>query len=554
MRPRIGVILGAISVGWFAAVAVVGLLVLAGRDTALERGEQSAAALALVLEEHTSRVFQAVSVTLGLVGDSLHRTPGLPDNDAPFRLLLRQRLVDLPFARALFVIGPDGFIRHDTDFPSTPKMSLADRAYFRAHRDDARLDLSVSSPLLSRSGLGWFVAVSRPLARGSEAFEGVAVAAVRPAYFESVYRKLRLGPGDAIVLFHRDGVLIAEHPGGEERVGKKTASLIFSRYIAAQRSGTYRTAEGMFPGSRIVAYRTVEGLPLVVATSLTTNNVLAEWRRTALGAAVAMTLLTLLLLWAAIYWARQRGVREAMQQRRAQAEKLEALGLITGGIAHDFGNVLNIVSTNLHLLAMPAADGETRERAIRLASRGVEHGAHLVDQLLAFARRRPLRVEPAQLDTLLGAAAPLLAQAAGGGVTVTLDAPPGLSACLLDASQLEVALINLVVNARDAMGAEGAINIRAYDGNDDDTGAGEPRSDFVCLEVRDDGAGMSDEVRRRALDPFFTTKGESGTGLGLAQVYGFMQQVGGDLSIQSRPGAGTTVRLYFRKARAAAAG
>ena len=554
MRPRIGLILGAISVGWIAAVAVVGLLVLAGRETALERGEQSAAALALVLEEHTSRVFQAVSVTLGLVGDSLHRTPGLPDNDAPFRLLLRQRLDELPFARAIFVIGPDGFIAHDTDFPSTPKMSLADRAYFRAHRDDARLDLSVSSPLLSRSGQGWFVAVSRPLARGSEAFQGVAVAAVRPAYFESVYRKLRLGPGDAIVLFHRDGLLIAEHPGGEERVGKKTPSLIFSRHIAAQRSGTYRTTGGIFPGSRIVAYRAVEGLPLVVATSLTTSNVLAEWRRTALGAAVAMALLTLLLMWAAIYWARQRRVREAMQQRRAQAEKLEALGLITGGIAHDFGNVLNIVSTNLHLLAMPATDGDTRERAIRLASRGVEHGAQLVDQLLTFARRRPLRVEPAQLDTLLRAAAPLLAQAAGGGVTVTLEALPGLPACLLDASQLEVALINLVVNARDAMSAAGAITMRAYEGTDDDTGAGEPGADFVCLEVRDDGPGMSDDVRRRALDPFFTTKGESGTGLGLAQVYGFMQQVGGDLSIQSRPGEGTTVRLYFRKARAEATG
>jgi two-component system, NtrC family, sensor kinase len=549
MTTRIGVILGAVSAGWIAAVAVVGLLVLAGRDTALERGEQSAAALALVLEEHTGRVFHAVSVTLGLVGDSLNRTPGLPANDAPFRLLLRQRLAELPFARALFVVGPDGFITHDTDFPSTPQVSLADRAYFRAHRDDPRLDLSVSSPVLSRSGLGWFVAVSRPLARGSEGFQGIAVAAVRPAYFDSVYRKLRLGPGDAIVLFHADGVLIAEHPGGEERVGKKPASLIFSRHITAQPSGTYRTSAGMYPGSRIVAYRTVEGLPLVVATSLTIDNVLAEWRRTALGAAVAMALLTLLLLWAAIYWLRQRRTREAIQEHRTQAEKLEALGLITGGIAHDFGNVLNIVSTNLHLLAMPAADAETRQGAIRLASRGVEHGAQLVDQLLAFARRRPLRIEPVRLETLLRGATPLLEQAAGRGITLTIDAGSGLPACLLDASQLEVALVNLIVNARDAMGGAGTIGIRAYDCADDDTGGG--RADAVCLEVRDDGPGMSDEVRRRALEPFFTTKGESGTGLGLAQVYGFVQQVGGDVSIQSTPASGTTVRLYFRKARAA---
>lgn len=546
---RAGLILAAISTGWLAAVAVVGLLVLDGRNAALERGEQSAAALALVLEEHTSRAFQAVSVTLGLIGDSLHRTPGLPNNDPAFRRLLRQRLAELPFARALFVIGRDGFIIHDTDYPKTPGIPLSDRAYFLAHRDDGRLELYVSSPLLSRSGLGWFVAVSRPLARDSEAFQGIAVAAVQPAYFESVYSKLRLGPGDAIALFHRDGSLIAEHPGGEERVGKPAPSQIFSRYINEQPRGTYRTSAGMFPGSRIVAYRTVDGLPLVVATSLTTDNVLAEWRRTALGAALAMALLTLLVLWAAIYWSRQRRIWEAMQERRAQTEKLEALGLITGGIAHDFGNVLNIVSTNLHLLAMPAAGAETREQAIRLASRGVEHGAQLVDQLLAFARRRPLRVEPVQLDKLLRGAAALLEQAAGSGVKLTIEAESGLPACLLDASQLEVALVNLIVNARDAMTGGGTIGIRAYDCKDDDTGGGRP--DAVCLEVRDDGAGMSDEVRRRALEPFFTTKGESGTGLGLAQVYGFVQQVGGDLSIQSRPAAGTTVRLYFPKAKKA---
>ena len=540
MRPSHTI--AAIAIGWLAAVAVVGVLALAGRDAALERAFQTSQALALVLEENTSSAFESTSLTLGAIGDALHRTPGLEKNDPAFRDMLRQRLAELPYARALFVVGPDGFITHDTDYPSTPDVSLADRGYFKAHRDDPRLGLTISSPLLSRSGLGWFAAVSRPIGRAG-VFQGVAVAAVGPAYFEALYRRLGLGTGDAISLFHRDRVLIAQHPGGEARVGKPTDSLVFSRYLERQPSGAYRTSTGTFSHDRVVAYRSVEGFPLVVAISLATEPFLAEWRRTALGAGVAMAVLTVLLSTLVVHFARQRRLRERMRQRRAQAEKLEALGQLTGGIAHDFGNLLNIVSTNLHMLATPGTDPSTKAQAIALAQRGVQRGSQLVDQLLTFARRQPLRLGPARLDALLAAAQPLLAQAAGSGIEVAVEAAPDLPACVVDATQLEVALVNLVVNARDAMGEQGKVIMRTFDCKEEDMGP-----DYVCLEVEDDGSGMSEDVRRRALEPFFTTKGEGGTGLGLAQVYGFMQQIGGSVVIDSTPGAGTAVRLYFPKA------
>ena len=540
MRPSHTI--AAIAIGWLAAVAVVGVLTLAGRDAALQRAYRTSEALALVLEENTSGAFGSVSLTLGAIGDALHRTPELPKNDPGFQGMLRQRLAELPYARALFVIGPDGFITQDTDYPSTPNVSLADRGYFKAHRDDPRPDLAISSPLLSRSGLGWFVAVSRPIGRAGD-FQGIAVAAVHPAYFEALYRRLGLGTGDAITLFHRDGVLIAQHPGGEPRVGKPTASLIFSRYIERMPSGAYRTSTGTFSHDRIVAYRSVEGLPLVVALSLGTEPFLAEWRRNALGAGIAMAVLTLLLSGLVVHFARQRKLRESARQRRAQAEKLEALGQLTGGIAHDFGNLLNIIATNLHLLATPGADPSTKAQAIALAQRGLQRGAQLVDQLLTFARRQPLRLERASFDALLAAAQPLLAQAAGSRIEVAVEAAPELPACVVDAAQFEVALVNLVVNARDAMGGQGKIAMRAFDCTKEDLGP-----DYICLEVKDDGPGMSEEVRRRALEPFFTTKGEGGTGLGLAQVYGFMQQIGGSIAIDSKPGAGTAVRLYFPKA------
>ena len=160
MRPSHTI--AAIAIGWLAAVALVGVLALAGRDAALERAFQTSEALARVLEENTSGAFESVSLTLGAIGDALHRTPGLEKNDPAFRDMLRQRLAELPYARALFVVGPDGFVTHDTDYPSTPNVSLADRSYFKALHDDPRLGVTISSPLLSRSGLGWFAAVSRP--------------------------------------------------------------------------------------------------------------------------------------------------------------------------------------------------------------------------------------------------------------------------------------------------------------------------------------------------------------------------------------------------------
>ena len=158
-------------------------------------------------------------------------------------------------------------------------------------------------------------------------------------------------------------------------------------------------------------------------------------------------------------------------------------------------------------------------------------------------RRKPLEVSPADLNSLVADAHPLIAQAVGTRTEVVLQLAPGLPLALTDASQFEMAALNLVVNARDALGGRGRIVLRTYA----DAG-GRP-----CLAVEDEGPGMPEAVRRRAVEPFFSTKGEKGTGLGLAQVYGFMQQIGGSMRIESRPGKGTQVHLGFAAARASVA-
>jgi signal transduction histidine kinase len=537
----------AIAAGWIAAVAVVGMLVRDARDEALQRARQSSATLALVLEEHTARAFQAVSLMLDTVVDALQRTPGVKRNDPAFQALLMKRLHDLPYARAIFIIGPDGYILHDTEYPNTPNVSLADRPYFELHRDNPALDISIAAPLLSRSGLGWFVAVSRPVGRG-RVFEGIVVAAVQPAYFETLFRRMALGAGDVMMLFNRDGVLVAQYPGGAESIGKPTASLIFSEHLPRSPSGTYRTRSGIFSYERVVSYRSVEGFPLVVGLSVSTDAFLAQWRRSALGAAIAMTALTLLLAFLVIHLVRQKKLRDRARERRAQAEKLEALGQLTGGIAHDFANLLNVISTDLHILSMVSGEAPMRT-TLAVAQRAVARGTELVSHLLAFAKRQPLRLQPADLNALVLEAIELLRQAAGPRIEIVTELAPDLSRCLTDAAQLEVAIVNLVVNARDAMAGKGKIVLRTYDCKD--AAAARPGArpaDAVCLAVEDNGPGMSEEVRRRALEPFYTTKGEAGTGLGLSQVYGFMQQIGGSVRIESTPRAGTAVHLFFPKA------
>jgi two-component system NtrC family sensor kinase len=368
-------------------------------------------------------------------------------------------------------------------------------------------------------------------------FRGVVGAAVERSAFESLYSRMASTEGDVIALFHRDGTLIARHPAAGDDVGRNFSHLpVFERLAAGEGAG-YREPGQMFPGKRIISYRVVEGLPLIVYISRDEQAVLAEWRRSAIGAGVAMGALTLLLAGVLARELRRRRRRERERAMRAQAEKMEALGQLTGGIAHDFGNLLGVISNSLHLLAMKEAPSGTQ--AIDMARRAVNRGREMVDRLLSFARRQPLEIRATNLNSLVTQAHPLLAQAVGSHVELVLQLAPGLSPVLTDESQFEMAVLNLVVNARDAIGGRGRIVLRTR---------AEPNGD-ACLSVEDEGPGMPEEIRRRAIEPFFTTKGDAGTGLGLAQVYGFMQQIGGALEIESAPGRGTRVHLRFAAAR-----
>jgi PAS domain S-box-containing protein len=234
------------------------------------------------------------------------------------------------------------------------------------------------------------------------------------------------------------------------------------------------------------------------------------------------------------------------QDQLRQSQKMEALGQLTGGIAHDFNNLLTVILGGLDLIAKQVGD----EKLLRYATNALaaaERGAKLTGQLLAFSRVQRLEVKPTYVAPLIEEMRPLLRNVLGPGIAKRFDLDPHLMPVLADPTQLEVALLNLAINARDAMPEGGTLTISSRKRRISDDPELEPGT-YIELSIADTGEGMAPEVAARAFDPFFTTKEiGKGTGLGLSMVYGMARQSGGAARIESEPGVGTTVRLYFRR-------
>jgi len=237
--------------------------------------------------------------------------------------------------------------------------------------------------------------------------------------------------------------------------------------------------------------------------------------------------------------------RERALQTVSQLQKMEAIGQLTGGIAHDFNNLLNVVQGSMDLIVMTTAEEATRKRA-NIARHACQRGAKLTSQLLAFSRNQSLDLRPVAVETLFAGIRDLVATSVGSGIALEFDigADAGM-AVLADTNQIEMALLNLAINARDAMPEGGCLRFHARRAVP--PAALLPEGDYVCIGVTDNGQGMSAEVAARVFEPFFTTKGVGkGTGLGLSQVYGVAQQSGGGARILSTPGSGTTVEIWLR--------
>jgi two-component system NtrC family sensor kinase len=376
------------------------------------------------------------------------------------------------------------------------------------------------------------------------------------------------------LLMRSDGLVLVRYP-------QLPTPLFFAGNRPIMQAVAAQPARGSFRGNgaidgieRLFAYQRVGGYPLYVVFGIPTHGVLASWRANlvdylvfAVPASLGLFCMTLFAVRqlqqqkvATWRWrtTAQRLKREMNRRTRAEAElhqaqKMEALGQLTGSVAHDFNNLLTVLQGCLEMISGRQRDDRLQAR-VEMALRTIERGEKLTGHLLAFARRQPLTVARVEVNELLHRMSELLAETVGSEVRVTSDLAPDLWPLDADASQLELAVINLAINARDAMPAGGAVRLRTFNITIAPEEAPEftldDGGDFVGIEISDSGTGMTPEIVTRAFEPFFTSKGPGkGTGLGLSIVYGFARQSGGSATIRSELGHGTAVTMLLPRSR-----
>jgi len=243
--------------------------------------------------------------------------------------------------------------------------------------------------------------------------------------------------------------------------------------------------------------------------------------------------------------------RRQVEESLRQTQKLEVIGQLTGGVAHDFNNLLTAVLGNIELASLRTHDPDVLQ-VLRSAANAAERGAKLTSQLLAFARKQHLAPRVVSLNELVSSMGDLLHQTIGVTIRIETVLEKDLWAVMIDPTQLELVILNLAINSRDAMPHGGRLTVATKNigVSDRPRPAGLAPRDYVAISVSDTGSGMTQEVAAKAFEPFFTTKPVGqGTGLGLSQVLGFAQQSGGEVRIDSRVGEGTTITIFLPRSR-----
>jgi two-component system NtrC family sensor kinase len=495
--------------------------------------------------------------------------PDIRANEGGFHLRLKSLTDVLPQFADIWVVDADGHpVVAGTVFPIPRELNLSDRDYFRAHKNNEVEGLYVGNVVTARAtnarGQPRFFALSRKRRGVDGKFGGVTVISISPDYFRDYYAALTQPIVAALV--RGDGSVLARYPDLPQSPTHLTQGNDLAVQIEQRRDAGTLTSRSAIDGKeRVFAFRKLPRVDLYVTTGVDTADLTEAWmlgmsRHLIFGLPATAALVGLVLM-ALVRTRREAAAsemlraeivrREQTEEALRQAQKMEAVGRLTGGIAHDFNNLLTAIIGNLDL-ALRRLDGPDRVRGWLANSRQAgERAATLVQRLLAFSRQHPLEMKSVDVNRLVQGMSELLGHSIGETVTIETVLAGGLWNTAIDPNQLENAIVNLVVNARDAMPDGGRLTIETANCHLDETyveSAGEEVApgQYVMVAVSDTGSGMPPDVISRAFEPFFTTKPTGvGTGLGLSQVYGFVKQSGGHIRIYSEPAVGTTIKMYF---------
>ncbi|GJE27032.1 ATP-binding protein [Methylobacterium organophilum] len=560
---------------------VLAVVTLQSRTLLLQSAADRAGRLADLLAQHATTTFDTYNLTFNRVEDYLRDAPR-PLEEAPLHRLLSQLDGEVRSTDALVYYDPSWNTAAHSRFMPTARTYVGDRDYIRMVEAQSaggetllsgKQGLVVSRPFRSRITGAVILVAARGLHDASGRLQGGLGVVLSQSVYQDFYRTAALSKSDRVALIRADGRVLAQIPPAPAAPEPSYAAAPAVNGLAASFErplplidGTADTVSDADGIRRIAGLRRVEGYPAYVEVGLAVEGLLAHWRRgVAVNAVIAALTSLALFALARLALAKTRAEAEAQRlllaeaEERAkaeaalrQAQKMEALGQLTGGIAHDFNTVLNVVLVNLENARRWLDDGRAKEPGrldgyVLAATQGAERGVALTRRLLGFAHPQAMEAGPVMVSRLVFGVLELLGQAAGSGVRITLDCPRSLPPALADANALETALLNLVVNARDAMPNGGRVHIaaRAETVKPGALAAIRPGR-YVVVGVEDTGRGMDAEAVARATEPFFTTKPPGmGSGLGLAMVDRFARQSGGLLGLTSRPGHGTLVEIWL---------
>jgi two-component system NtrC family sensor kinase len=508
-----------------------------------------------VAHEHALKVFETIDRSLSEINEIIRDLSDaeIRAREPQLHLRLKQLVETLPQMKSAWIFDADGHALVNSLVSPAPAIDFSDRDYFQPHIPQD-IGIFIGKTLIPRAPYQGqpFFSVSRRRQRDDGSFAGVIQASVLPKYFEDFYARIGHSPGSFFKLGLTDGTVLARFPVVERDI---LAGPVGHKIAANPPVGLATVISSLDGAERRLGYQRLAHYPVYVSAGLETSAIRAQWLAT-IGSylifGLPATALLLLILSLALRRTRWLYVESAKRMEAEEAlkhsQRLEALGQLTGGVAHDFNNLLTVIRASVDLLRRPHLTEERRLRYAEAISDTVSRATKLTAQLLAFARRQALKPEAFDVGENVQTLSGMIGTLTGSPVEIVTHVPGESCFVNADAGQFETALINMAVNARDAMGGEGRLTIAvrtvtelpgpgAHSGN---------LHGYVAVSVEDTGVGIPQDQLEHIFEPFFTTKEVGqGTGLGLSQVFGFAKQSGGEVMVASEIGKGSTFTLYL---------